>query len=203
MKKINLLFLLLIFAFNYVNAGGDDRGLGPVEVLDIIVEDSYKNVSPILSNQEKIIKNTKAKPQTKNTENITTPQLLDTIESTKVEKLEVIKTEVVEIETPVVNQRIAKTKKPTIKKIAVSKKPVEVNSMLDTVNIIADAVYKSKEENNVSKNKDFTDKPVGSATAPLEDVGEKIYKNCEDLTSDNNKIVRFTCIAIMGVFIIL
>ncbi len=175
MKRTNLLFILLIFVFNYINAGGDDRDLGPVEVLDIIVEDSYKNVSP-LSNQEKGIKihtNTaKNKAQTKTTENITTQQLLDTI---KIEqKIKVIETKVVEIEKPIVNKKVTD-----------------------------DAVYEVKAKKTIIKKDDFADKPVGTATAPLEDIGEKVYKNCEELYADSHSVARLTCVAIMGVFLVL
>ncbi len=67
--------------------------------------------------------------------------------------------------------------------------------------VILEAPPVVRKDKKLSK-PDLSERPVGYPTGPVEDVGEKIYKNCDELSASNSAY-KYTCIFLLGVFSIL
>ncbi len=193
-------------------AGGDDRDLGPIEVLDIIVETQAKSkasAQPVIdSTQDKtpVVKVVVSEP-------VAIDQVISApVQAVEVEAVEVIDTSaavrevvedrvvekvaVIEVAKPVVQQKIAIEAKP----IVAQKPASEVEDILTSVTKVVQPAGSAVVEYVQG---DVADKPVGAPTAPVEDISPKLYESCEDMLSSSNSLVQNTCVVIMGVFILL
>ena len=133
-RVITPIVLVLSFSIFYINfsyAGGNDRGLAPVEMLDTL---QRSDTPPVVEQN--------------------TLQRSDT--------------------PPVVEQKVIVETPPVVREIQKPQPPKP----------------------------DLSEKPVGHPTGPVEDVGEKIYKNCDELSASNSAY-KYTCIFLLGVFSIL
>ena len=213
----------------FVYAGGDDRDLGPVEVLDIIVETQERtkaNSTPVINTVKTPVSTEPAPIDTAVQKDNTSPVVQKTIqEQVKIINASepvVLKKLVVE-KAPVIQQKPAKVVKakvvpvePEPAKVAKAKiipvKPAKVAKAKIIPTKAKKSVAKVKVKPNpivaapvkpVSQKIDFADKPVGHPTEPVKDIVPKIYKTCEDMIQSDSKIVQHTCAAIVGLFIIL
>lgn len=209
-NNIGLVLAGLFAISNLAYAGGDDRDLGPVEVLDIIVQEKIiATPKPVKAVAIKAKTNDldidEVVVDVKKTNDLDIDKVIVDVEKTNTPKA----VEVIKVKKPVVVKKVVK---PVVK-VA---KPVVVKKVLKPAVKVAKPVVKvvkpkpviavKKIKKPAIKSYDMSSKKemkIGEPTAPVKDLAPGIKNTCLESMTYKNTYINNVCIAILGVFLIL
>ena len=220
MRIVFLLFLyLLVTVSTPTNAGGDDKELGDVEILDAIDESlSYKKMPEpvdVATAGKKVKKNNTADTSI---EPYDIQELLDIIYvDTIINTNKAKKTQARQIVKPVFNKIIVGTVKPINKEPIVAVEATDQYAEPQTV----EATDQYAEPQTVETTDQYAEsqiKPqvstVNTAVAKespvakenklvAEQTDDKDYDSCTDMFTSNDVLTKYTCMLVIGLFIVL